>query len=73
MTPSATQPDRYHHGDLPNAVKQAALAVLATDGPAALSLRQVAADAGVSHTAPRHHFGDKQHLLTELALDGFTS
>jgi AcrR family transcriptional regulator len=73
MTPSATQPARYHHGDLPNVVKQAALRVLATDGPAGLSLRQVAAQAGVSHTAPRHHFGDKQHLLTELALDGFTS
>ncbi len=46
--------------------------VSATDGPAALSLRQVAAQAGVSHTAP-HHFGDKQHLLTALAIDGFTS
>ena len=63
--------DRYHHGDLPNVVKQAALEVLASDGPGALSLRQVAAAAGVSHTAPRHHFGDKQHLLTVLAIDGF--
>lgn len=62
---------RYHHGDLPSVVKQAALAVLAADGPAALSLRQVAAQAGVSHTAPRHHFGDKQNLLTVLAVDGF--
>lgn len=62
---------RYHHGDLPNVVKQTALATLATDGPAALSLRQVAAQAGVSHTAPRHHFGDKQRLLTVLAVDGF--
>lgn len=62
---------RYHHGDLPSVVKKAALAVLAADGPAALSLRQVAAQAGVSHTAPRHHFGDKQHLLTVLAVDGF--
>ncbi len=61
----------YHHGDLRNAVKQAALQVLATAGPAALSLRQVAAQAGVSHTAPRHHFGDKQRLLTELAVEGF--
>ncbi len=63
--------DRYHHGDLPNVVKQAALEVLASDGPGALSLRQVATAAGVSHTAPRHHFGDKQHLLTVLAIDGF--
>jgi AcrR family transcriptional regulator len=71
MPRTATPPGRYHHGDLPNAVKRAALAVLASDGPAALSLRQVAAQAGVSHTAPRHHFGDKRHLLTELAIDGF--
>lgn len=71
MTRRPDQPDRYHHGDLRNAVKQAALVVLAGDGPAALSLRQVAAQAGVSHTAPRHHFGDKRHLLTELATDGF--
>lgn len=45
--------------------------MLASEGPAALSLRPVAAQAGVSHTAPRHHFGDKQHLLTVLAIDGF--
>jgi AcrR family transcriptional regulator len=70
--PRTAAPSRpYHHGDLPNAVKQAALAVLATEGPAALSLRQVAAQAGVSHTAPRHHFGDKKQLLTVLAVDGF--
>ncbi len=62
---------QYHHGDLPSAVKRAALQVLAAGGPAALSLRQVAARAGVSHTAPRHHFGDKRRLLTELAIDGF--
>ena len=66
-------PSSYHHGDLRNAVKQAALVVLATDGPSRLSLRQVAAQAGVSHSAPRHHFGDKQQLLTELAVDGFRS
>lgn len=69
--PGTAPSSRYHHGDLPNAVKQAALAVLAVDGPAALSLRQVAAQAGVSHTAPRHHFGDKKQLLTVLAIDGF--
>lgn len=62
---------RYHHGDLRNAVREAALRVLAEQGPAALSLRQVAAEAGVSHTAPRHHFTDKRHLLTELAVEGF--
>jgi AcrR family transcriptional regulator len=71
MARTGARTDRYHHGDLPNVVKQAALDVLANDGPGSLSLRQVAATAGVSHTAPRHHFGDKQHLLTVLAIDGF--
>lgn len=71
MPHTETRNGTYHHGDLANAVKQAALAVLAADGPGALSLRQVAAQAGVSHTAPRHHFGDKRTLLTALAVDGF--
>lgn len=67
----ASAPDRYHHGDLRNEVKRAALHMLADEGPAALSLRRVAAAAGVSHTAPRHHFADKRALLTDLAVDGF--
>jgi AcrR family transcriptional regulator len=67
----ASTPDRYHHGDLRNEVKRAALRMLADEGPAALSLRRVAAAAGVSHTAPRHHFADKRALLTDLAVDGF--
>lgn len=63
----------YHHGNLVRAIKEAALLVLAEQGPAALSLRQVSAAAGVSHTAPLHHFGDKRGLLTAIAIDGFES
>ena len=40
-------------------------------GPAAMSLREVARRAGVSHTAAAHHFGDKAGLLTALAAEGF--
>ncbi len=36
-----------------------------------LSLRDVARRAGVSHTAPVHHFGDKAGMLTALATEGF--
>lgn len=60
----------YHHGDLPVALLAAATAEIADVGPAAMSVRRVAARAGVSHTAAAHHFGDKRGLLTALATDG---
>lgn len=63
--------ERYHHGDLRRAVLDRALAVVAERGPAALSLRAIAADLGVSHTAPRHHFGSNTGLLTAIAAEGF--
>jgi AcrR family transcriptional regulator len=61
----------YHHGNLPRALLDAALIVLAEQGVAALSLREVARRAGVSHGAPAHHFSDKTGLLTALAAEGF--
>ncbi|MFF7446209.1 MULTISPECIES: WHG domain-containing protein [unclassified Streptomyces] len=61
----------YHHGDLRRAVLSAALDVIAADGPAALSLRDLARRAGVSHAAPAHHFGDRTGLLTAIAAEGF--
>lgn len=63
--------DSYHHGDLRRAVLDRALRVVEDDGPAGLSLRAVAADIGVSHTAPRHHFGSNTGLLTAIAAEGF--
>lgn len=61
----------YHHGDLRRAVLDRALDVVAADGASHLSLRAVAADVGVSHTAPRHHFGSNTGLLTAIAAEGF--
>ncbi|MCB5165807.1 TetR/AcrR family transcriptional regulator [Streptomyces bambusae] len=61
----------YHHGDLKNALLAAAVEAIAQHGPAALSLRDLARRAGVSHAAPAHHFGDKAGLLTELATEGY--
>jgi AcrR family transcriptional regulator len=61
----------YHHGDLRRAVLDAALEQIAANGPATISLREIAALAGVSHAAPAHHFGDKAGLLTSIATDGY--
>jgi AcrR family transcriptional regulator len=44
---------------------------IAVDGVDAVSLRALAQRAGVSHAAPAHHFGNRQGLLTELAIEGF--
>lgn len=62
----------YHHGDLHDSLIQAGLEVLAADGIHALTLRKVAKQAGVSHTAPYRHFADKRHLFAAIAEEGFT-
>jgi AcrR family transcriptional regulator len=61
----------YHHGDLRNALLDAARALLETDGIGELSLRAVARKAGVSHAAPYRHFPNHEALLVELAVEGF--
>ena len=61
----------YHHGDLRNALITAAIPLLEAHGPAALSLREVAKAAGVSHAAPYRHFRDKTALLEEIAVSGY--
>ncbi|MER5311439.1 TetR/AcrR family transcriptional regulator [Streptomyces sp. NPDC002773] len=66
-----TSRSTYHHGDLRQAVLAAALDVIAADGPGALSLRDLARRAGVSHAAPAHHFKDRTGLLTALAAQGY--
>jgi AcrR family transcriptional regulator len=61
----------YHHGDLSRALVQAGRRILERDGPAALSLRAVAREAGVSPAAPYHHFKDKGELLAAVAGEGW--
>lgn len=53
------------------ALLAAARAELAEHGHAAISLRAVARRAGVSHAAPKYHFGDRSGLLTAVATAGF--
>jgi AcrR family transcriptional regulator len=61
----------YHHGALREAMLEAAERILERDGIAGLTLRAAAREAGVSHAAPKNHFGDIRGLLSELAALGF--
>lgn len=61
----------YHHGDLSRALVQAGRRILEKEGPAALSLRAVAREAGVSPAAPYHHFKDKCDLIAAVANEGW--
>ncbi|MGW3986993.1 TetR/AcrR family transcriptional regulator [Streptomyces sp. NPDC004830] len=61
----------YHHGDLRSTLLAGAERTLREKGAAALSLRELAREAGVSHAAPGRHFKDKQALLNALALTGY--
>jgi AcrR family transcriptional regulator len=62
----------YHHGNLRTTLLAEAERTLRDHGLEALSLRDLARQAGVSHAAPRRHFADRQALLDALAEAGFT-
>jgi AcrR family transcriptional regulator len=69
--PTRSQAGPYHHGDLRQALIEAAVATIEDAGPAAMSLREVARRAGVTHPAATYHFGDKAGLLTAVAAQGY--
>ncbi len=71
MTLSTTGHHPYHHGDLPNALLAAVGEIVAEKGAGNVSLREAARRAGVSHSAPAHHFGDKDGMLVAFAHQGF--
>ncbi|CAN5215511.1 hypothetical protein BH09ACT1_BH09ACT1_14440 [soil metagenome] len=61
----------FHHGNLRSVLLEQAEAMLHESGADAISLRELARRAEVSHGAPRSHFIDKQTLLDALAERGF--
>jgi AcrR family transcriptional regulator len=69
--PSATNSRPYHHGDLRRALIDAAMTLITEEQDWTFSLREVARRAGVSHSAPYNHFGDKQDMLVAVAGTGF--
>jgi AcrR family transcriptional regulator len=62
----------YHHGALRDALLEEAQLLLAEQGLAAVSLRELARRVGVSHSAPERHFPNRQALLDALTVRGFT-
>jgi AcrR family transcriptional regulator len=61
----------YHHGSLRQALLDSALEIIEESGPAALSLREAASRAGVSHAAPKRHFAKVADLYRAIAEDGY--
>jgi AcrR family transcriptional regulator len=71
MSTSTHRKRRYHHGDLPAALLQAAGKILEKEGLEALTLRSLTRRTGVSRAAPYRHFRHRQALLAALAAEGF--
>jgi AcrR family transcriptional regulator len=61
----------YHHGSLRQALLDSALEIIEESGPSALSLREAASRAGVSHAAPKRHFATVADLYCAVAEDGY--
>jgi len=61
----------YHHGNLKEALVQAALDLIAHKGPAGFTFAEAARSAGVSPAAPYRHFRDRDELLASVAQQGF--
>jgi AcrR family transcriptional regulator len=61
----------YHHGNLKEALIQAALDLIAQKGPAGFTFAEAARSAGVSPAAPYRHFRDRDELLASIAQHGF--
>ena len=61
----------YHHGNLKEALLEAALDLIAKKGPAGFTFADAARSAGVSPAAPYRHFRDREELLSSIAQRGF--
>lgn len=66
-----TTPRTYHHGDLRNTLIAEGVALLEEGGVTKMSLRAIAARAGVSHAAPKNHFANLRALYTAMAAEGY--
>jgi AcrR family transcriptional regulator len=72
MAAPARKPlNTYHHGDLRDALVQAALKEVEQGGPEAISIKALAKKLGVSQPAPYRHFADREALLSAVTAEAF--
>jgi AcrR family transcriptional regulator len=72
MAAPARKPlNTYHHGDLRDALVQAALKEAEQGGPEAISIKALAKKLGVSQPAPYRHFADREALLAAVTAEAF--
>jgi len=61
----------YHHGNLKQALVEAALTLIADRGPHGFTMAEASKLADVSAAAPYRHFTGREDLITEMAYQGF--
>src|ERR1700746_997684 len=66
-----TPVNTYHHGDLRDALVQAALREAEQGGPEAISIKALAKQLGVSQPAPYRHFADREALFHAVTAEAF--
>ena len=69
----ANSRERYHHGNLREALIEAALTMIAERGLAGFAIAELARVVGVSPAAPYRHFRDRNAVIAEVARRGFES
>lgn len=63
--------EEYHHGNLREALIEAAMAIIAERGLAGFAIAELARAVGVSSAAPYRHFRDRMAVIAEVARRGF--
>ena len=61
----------YHHGNLRQALVDAALKLIETRGPTGFTLSEAAKQAGVTPAAVYRHFEGREDLIAEGAMQGY--
>jgi AcrR family transcriptional regulator len=66
--PGPARRGRYHHGNLPDALVETAIALIGEGGAAAFSMAEASRRLGVAPSAPYRHFADRDALLAAVAV-----